>query len=208
MKNTISIFILFYAISLSAQTYNFDYKLKIRNVNPKTAKVYTVQYILNSENSNYDIYVYGDKGTLLDSERNITREFNYSIDVNNRVTYQFFQHTPFRPTDERKINHIIVEKIGENQYSIKCFPTKKSKTPNLEIEVQLKAYNGDFIRFYYLDLSKNIHMKLTNSLKEALNSNFNYVIESYTVDYKNGAVRNNSLEKIEKINLTIAPHDN
>lgn len=208
MKNFIRLFTLLIGFGVNAQTYTFDYNLKIRNINTKTAKVYTTQYILSSENSNYSIYIHDDKGTLFDSERNIIREFNYSKDVNNRVTYQFFRHTPFRPTDEIKINHIIVEKIGENQYSIKCYSTKKNKSPNLELKVQLKPYNSDFIKFYCLDFSKNIHTKLTNSLKETLNGNFNYIIESYTVDYKNGAVNNNSLEKIEKINLTIAPHDN
>lgn len=212
IKKIYSFIIFAIAVSINAQTnYTFDYRLDINNNHSfQSAKKNNtkISYLLNSKNPNYIIYLYPNKnGQLSDHEKNIVRGFNYSTDINNKTTYQFFQHRSFRPADERKINHIIVEKIAENKYSIKCYPKKRNKTPNLELEVYLKPFGEDIIRFYYLDLSKNIQEKLTRSLKEKLDGNYNYVIESYTVDYKNGAISNNSLEKIEKINLKIAPQD-
>ncbi|WP_312391991.1 hypothetical protein [Chryseobacterium sp.] len=192
-------------------TYNFDYRLDINNEHSnhsiKNNKI-NMSYLFNSKNPNYILYLYpGNHGQISDYEKNIARRFNYFTDLNNKTTYQFTQHLRFRPTDEIKINNIVVEKIGENKYSIKCYPRKKSKNVNLELEVHLKPYSEDFIKFYYLDLSQNIHEKLTNSLKEKLNGNYNYIIDHYTVDYKNGAISTDTLEKIEKINLKIAPQD-
>jgi hypothetical protein len=40
-------------------------------------------------------------------------------------------------------------------------------------------------------------------LKEKLNGDYNYVIENYIVDYKNGFLRQYKIDKVEKINLKI-----
>ncbi|WP_313000512.1 hypothetical protein [Chryseobacterium gleum] len=199
-------------VNIYAQiNYNFDYRLDINNEHSnqsiKNNKI-KMSYLFNSKNSNYILYLYPDnRGQISDHEKNIVRRFTYFTDINNKTTYQFTQHLSFHPIDEKKINHIVVEKIGENKYSIKCYPKKKNKKTNLELEVRLKPYNEDFIKFYYLDLNQNIHKKITNSLKEKLNGNYNYIIDHYTVDYKNGATSTDTLEKMEKINLKIVLQD-
>ena len=205
MKNIIRIFVLLIGFGVNAQTYTFDYNLKIRNIKPKgKSKISTGQYIFNSENPNYRIYINNDKGVLYDSERNIIGDFLYQK-KSNKTIYQFTSFKDFLSGDERMIDHIIIEKIDENKYTIKCYPTEKNKHTNLELVISLKPAEKDLIQFYYLDLSNNIHSRLLKSLKDKLDGNYNYIIENYTTDYKNGIKTRNYIDEIQKINLKITP---
>ncbi|MCI3937453.1 hypothetical protein MQX03_09580 [Chryseobacterium aahli] len=208
MKNRIIItFILLIALSIHAQSYTFDYDLKIRCVNPKgKPKISTGQYILNSDNPNYKMHIRQDKtGVLIDkidSEKYIMYDFLHSK-ISNKNFFNFYPSREISYSDNKLIDHIDVEKIGENKYFIKCYPTKKSKHTNLEIIVNLKPIDKDLLRFYYLDLGDSIRQKLIDSLKEKLEGNYNYLIESFSTNYRNGYKTESYIDGIEKINLKI-----
>ncbi|MDC8100045.1 hypothetical protein [Chryseobacterium rhizosphaerae] len=206
-KNIFVIIFLFCLKSFcfSQTSYQFDYNLKLRS-NQSAQKNIDFTYIINSKEPLYGMYLYDDaKGAIFDNKENIRRNFNYRIKAKEIMIHQFLKETSFVSYDEIKIEHIIVEKIKENKYSIKCYPEKDNKNSNLELMVYLKPFNEDVIRFYYLDLSNHIQTRIIDSLKEKLNGNYNYVVERYTVDYKNGAISTNSLKKIDKINFRIEP---
>lgn len=208
MKNKIiTLIVSLIGLSIYAQSYTFDYNLKIRCVNPKgSTKISTGQFILNSENPNYQIYIRQDKtGVLIDkidSEKYMMYDFLHSK-ISNKDFFNFYPSREISYSDNKLIDHIDVEKIEENKYFIKCYPTKKSKRTNLEIIVNLKSIDKDLLRFYYLDLGDSIRQKLIASLKEKLHGNYNYFIESFSTNYRNGYKTESYIDGIEKIDLKI-----
>ncbi|MDF2550847.1 MAG: hypothetical protein K0R77_122 [Chryseobacterium sp.] len=208
MKNIIRIIILFIGFGVNAQSYTFDYNLKIRCVNPKGAtKITTGQFILNSDTPTYEMYIRQDNGGVLidkiDNEKYILHDFLHSK-ISNKSFYNFTSIREINNNlEKRSIDHVDVEKIGENKYFIKCYPTKKSKSTNLEIIVNLRPTDRDLLRFYYLDLGYSIRQKLIASLKEKLHGNYNYFIESFSTNYRNGYKTESYIDGIEKIDLKI-----
>jgi len=153
------------------------------------------------------MYLYNNnKAKLFDHKNGKVIKFNHKIEFKKNI-YEFISSGKLTPNDELYVDHIIVEKIVENKYLIQCFPTRENKKSNLELTVKLKPCNTDLIRFYFLDLSNNIHKNLIASLKEKLDGNYNFIIESYKTDYKNGFKINNAIKKIEKVNFKILLND-
>ena len=207
MKNIIRIIILLIGFGGNAQSYTFDYNLKIRNINPKGAtKITTGQFILNSDTPTYEMYIRQDNGGVLidkiDNEKYILHDFLHSK-ISNKDFFNFYPSREINYSDNMLIDHIDVEKIAENKYFIKCYPTKKTKRTNLEIIVNLKPIDKDLLRFYYLDLGDSIRQKLIASLKEKLEGNYNYFIESFSTNYRNGNKTESYIDNIEKIDLKI-----
>ncbi|GAA4148775.1 hypothetical protein GCM10022217_00090 [Chryseobacterium ginsenosidimutans] len=199
------IFLLFiFAIScVNAQTYTFDYQLKIgKKIKMSPDKNFeNYSLLINSKNPQYDIGLHNNSyGALSDDDKHIAYHFSYSP---NRRTerFSFNDNLKFTPQDEFEIDHILVEKIGENKYAIKCYKKQNAKRPVLDIIASLKPNEDDLIRFYYLDLSHNIQTKIINSLKEKLNGN--YILEEYTANYRN-CNSHYFIEKLDKINLTLS----
>jgi len=208
MKNkTITLIVLLIGLSIHAQSYTFDYSLKVRGINPKGAtKITTGQYVLNSDNPNYEMHIRQDKtGVLIDkidSGKYMMYDFLHSK-ISNKDFFNFYPSREISYSDNKLIDHIDVEKIEENKYFIKCYPMKKSQRTNLEIIVNLKPIDKDLLRFYYLDLSDSIRQKLIASLKEKLDGNYNYFIESFSTNYRNGYKTESYVDGIEKIDLKI-----
>ena len=193
--------------SVYAQSYTFDYKINFNSYNDKTkVSINESSYIINSKNPLYEMHLFDKNGRLWDHENNLLRIFNYNK-VNNKSIYEFTSYQRKLILDNEKvINHIVVNEINKNHYSIKCFPKKENRNANLEMIVKLKATDEDLIRFYYLDLSYTIKNKLIESLKEKLNGNYNYIIESISVNYKKNSSKSNShVTGVEKLNLKITP---
>ncbi|OVE54402.1 hypothetical protein B0E34_19120 [Chryseobacterium mucoviscidosis] len=142
-------------------------------------------------------------GVLHDYKEKICDMHFFRFHNQDKIKYKFTNSETYVTKDEKIINNIIVEKLDENKYLIKCFENEKSEKSNLELTLILKPKNVDLIRFYFLDLSNNIHQKIISKLKEKLNGDYNYVIENYIVDYKNGFLRQYKIDKVEKINLKI-----
>ena len=198
MKYVYSVFFLIIIFLGKAQTtYTFDYKFLIRINNDFANKS---QYLINSENSNYCMYEYNNEGKLFNYGSDEVTKFNHKIE-SGKSAYTFISSQKLTPNNELDIDHTIVEKIGENKYSIKCFSKLDNKKASLEITAKLKSQDKDLIRFYFSDLSESVHKKLIASLKEKLNGNYNFMIESYKIDYKNGFKISNSIKNVEKINL-------
>ncbi|GAA5102968.1 hypothetical protein GCM10023210_44420 [Chryseobacterium ginsengisoli] len=203
MKNSITIFMVLIGLIVNAQTYTFDYQLKIGKKNKMSPDRNFEGYslIIDSKNPQYDIGLHNNSyGALSDNDKHIAYHFNYS--QNKKIErFDFKNYLEFTPQDEFEIAYIIVEKIEENKYSIKCYKEQNAKRPILDLIVFLKPYEDDLIRFYHLDLSHNIQTKIINSLKQKLNGN--YILEEYTANYRNS----NShyfIEKLDKINLTLS----
>ncbi|MDQ0591641.1 hypothetical protein QFZ37_000010 [Chryseobacterium ginsenosidimutans] len=203
MKNLTAIFMVLIGLIVNAQTYTFDYRLKIGSKR-KTSSGYDFQpytLIINSKNPEYDMGIHSNSyGAIGDKGKHIAYHFNYS---QNKITerFDFKSYLEFTPKDELEIDHINVEKIDENKYSIKCFKKPNARRSVLDLIVSLKPSEDDLIRFYALDLSYNINTKIISSLKEKLQGN--YVIEEYTANYKNGNRSHYFIEKLDKINLTL-----
>jgi len=197
------LFLLLFAVCANAQTYTFDYKLKIGS---KIKTYYGYDYepytlIVNSKNPEYDMGIFNNSyGHIGDDGKHIVYHFNYF--QNKKIErFDFKSYLEFTPRDEFEIDHIVVEKIEENKYSIKCFRKPNSKRSRLDLVVTLKPSQDDLIRLYLLDLSDNISRKIVNALKEKLQGN--YVVEEYTANHKNGGRSHYYIEKLEKIDLTL-----
>ncbi|MET3535273.1 hypothetical protein [Chryseobacterium limigenitum] len=121
----------------------------------------------------------------------------------NKGEINFTDFKEYSLDGKLNINKIIIEKLGENKYSIFCFEKEKSKKPSLKLTVNLKSAETNLIRFYYFDSGYKIEKMLINSLQEKLGDNHNYIIEDYTVDYMNGFPPHCMIEKTEKINQKI-----
>ncbi|PVV50795.1 hypothetical protein [Chryseobacterium sp. HMWF035] len=198
--------LLIFSVSyINAQTYSFDYKIVFSSYNEKNKKNETnMSYVLNTQNPFYHMQMFNNKnGVLHDYKEKICDMHFFRFYNQDKIKYKFTNSETYITKDEKIINKIIVEKLDENKYIIKCFENEKSEKPNLELTLILKPENVDLIRFYFLDLSNNIHQKIISKLKEKLNGDYNYVIENYIVDYKNGFLRQYKIDKVEKINLKI-----
>jgi len=206
MKNkVITSLILFIGLSIHAQIYTFDYKINFNSYNEKT-KVSTNEssYLINSKNPLYEMHIFEKNGRLCDYENKTLRYISYNK-VNN--IYQFYSYQrKLMLGNDKLIDHIVVNEIAKNHYSIKCFPKKANKNAKLEIIVKLKAADEDLIRFYYLDVSYDMKNELIGRLKEKLNGNYNYIIESFSVNYRKNDTKSNSyITSAEKVNLKIMP---
>ena len=122
MKKILLLFI-FATYCLNAQTYTFDYQSKIGKKNKMSPDRNFADYslIINSKNPQYDIGLHNNSyGALSDDDKHIAYHFNYS--QNKRTErFDFTNNLKFIPQDEFDIDHILVEKIEENNYSIKCY---------------------------------------------------------------------------------------
>jgi hypothetical protein len=185
--------------SLRAQTYNFDYKIKIKHEHMEQS-----YYFLNSKDPSYKILMFNDQGSLWDSKEEKSRRyfFNYS-EKNSAKPFDFKEILEFIPTDELIIAKITAERLSENKYLIKSFKKENSKKTNLELIVNLMPFEADLMYFYFLDVSHNIQIKLMKALKDQLGGNYNYYISDYSINYRNGVKRHLFIEKIEPINLKV-----
>ncbi|WP_394665480.1 hypothetical protein [uncultured Chryseobacterium sp.] len=205
------IFLIIFVISYTnAQTYSFDYKIKFVNYKKNKNDLQDCFYFVNSQNPNYSMYLYHNKnGAIRDCDKNICNVHKFEYMQNYEFNkYRFINSFQYEVKDEITITKIIVEKIDDNKYTIKCFENESSKKTNLELTVILKPENSDLVRFYYLDLSYNIQQKLIRSLKEKLNGNYNYIIEDYIVNYRQGVKRHYKIDNLEKIDLKIINANN
>ncbi len=190
------IFIISYT---NAQTYTFDYKLKIgSNKNRDFFKKYSL--LINSANSKYKIAIIDKRCFLSDYDKNINYHFQYSQEDTSEK-YNFINYSDISSYKEVEIDHIKVSKIEENKYSIECFEKSNDKKSWLKLIVKLKPYNDDLINFYVLDMNHSIQNQITESLKKELTGN--YIIEDYIIKYGNGGKWHYFIEKIDKINLKI-----
>jgi hypothetical protein len=189
---------------MKAQLYSFNYRIKITTYKAAEKKEFgDWEYYYNSEDSSYFMQIRNNKSGFIrvsEENKNIVHKFDYS---SPKKEIEFTHSNEFIPTDEIEINKIIVEKITDSKYSIKCYPKENSRRPNLELTLNLKPIHINLIRLYHLDLSNNIHQKILNSLAKKLGNNSNYIIEDYIVNYKNGIKWHYKLDKFENINLKI-----
>lgn len=183
------------------QTYTFDYLLKTTHVSERGT--FTVHIMMNSENPNYHMYIANNPAVLHDDKNNSRREIVYT-NLYDETTYYFISHVKNKKTkDELKIDHITVEKMGENTYSVKSFPGKKDRRANMDFTVHVKPADKDLIYFYYLDRPNSINLKLSAALKEKLNGN--YIISDYT---QNGKYKfQHYVNQVDKINFTLTARD-
>jgi len=188
--------------SINAQTnYSFDYKFLIKSSHSPINKS---QFLINSENPKYIMYKYNDDiSKLYDYENNEVIMLNHKTDPNKNI-YNFVSSQKLTSQNRFITDDIIVEKIGENKYLIQYSRIFENINSKIKLTIKLKPWDKDLIRFYYSDLGDDIDKMLLSSLKEKLNGNYDFIIESYTIDYKNGFKVTNSIKNVEKINLKIA----
>ncbi|MGE8512363.1 MAG: hypothetical protein ACN6N7_06620 [Chryseobacterium culicis] len=150
------------------------------------------------------MYKYNDDiSKLYDYENNEVIMLNHKTDPNKNI-YNFISSQKLTSQNRFITDDIIVEKIGENKYLIQYSRIFENINRKIKLTIKLKPWDKDLIRFYYSDLGDDIDKMLLSSLKEKLNGNYDFIIESYTIDYKNGFKVTNSIKNVEKINLKIA----
>lgn len=180
--------------------YTFDYRFLIKS---SLSAINKSQFLISSENQNHIMYQYQNKtAKIFDNENNKFIELHHKTEFDKNI-YQFISSQKLTGS-HFIIDNITVEKIGENKYLIKCFRSFENIKQVIKITVKLKPWDKDLIRFYYSDLGGDVDKRLISSLKEKLNGNYHYIIESHTIDYKNGFKMTNSIKEIEKIKLQIA----
>ncbi|AZA54342.1 hypothetical protein [Chryseobacterium sp. G0201] len=203
LKKILLSFLLLIVFTIQAQqSYTFDYKLKITTYNKKQRKEFgDLIYYYNSKDSSYTMQLYNNiDGKLFVHQENKLAFYKFNSSA-NKGEINFTDFKEYSLDGKLNINKIIVEKLGENKYSIFCFEKEESKKPSLKLIVNLKLAETNLIRFYYFDSGYKIEKMLIDSLQEKLGDN--YIIEDYTVDYMNGFAPHCMIEKIEKINQKI-----
>ncbi|MBB6332390.1 hypothetical protein HNP24_003382 [Chryseobacterium sediminis] len=189
------------SFGINAQTnYTFDYKFLIKS---SLSSVNKSELIINSENPDYVMYKYNDEiSKLFDYENNEVIKLNHKTEPSKSI-YKFISSQKLSLQNGLIVDDIIVEKISENKYLIECLLTNNSIKTKIKLTVKLKPWDKDLIRFYFTDLDDDTDKRLIASLKAKLNGNYNFIIESYTMDYK-GIKISNSIKNIEKVLLKIA----
>lgn len=91
--------------------------------------------------------------------------------------------------------------MGNNTYLVKAYSDDFYKKNNLEIKFELVKSDYPLVQIRFLDLTKNIHDKIYQSLISKLPDE-NYQLEKVYYDYKNGVVMTDNFHKCENINLT------
>lgn len=123
MKKPVLIILFFISISISAQlSYPFNYKLKIKS-EEKFEFVKNFYQLVNSKTLQYNLYVANDiNGDLIDTQRNTVSHI-YIDKENNEFKYDFIDHlkVPKLYKYNNDNDHIFVNLIEPNKYSIKCF---------------------------------------------------------------------------------------
>jgi hypothetical protein len=203
MKKSLLFILFFIYTSISAQlSYSFNYKLKLKS-EEKFESVKNFYQLVNSKILHYNLYTANDiNGDLIDTQRNTVAHI-YIDKEDSKLKYDFLDHLKVPELYKYNINndHISIDEIEPNKFSIKCYE-EDAKNPNLEFIVNLEPFEDDLIRFYNVTFNDDLHIKITNSLKEKLNENFNYYIREYTMKDKEG-LKKYSIEKPIKVNLNL-----
>ncbi|WP_126653127.1 hypothetical protein [Chryseobacterium aureum] len=200
-KAIIYFLFLLISFSLNAQShYIFDYKFLIKS---NLSTIDKSQFLINSENPNYVMYQYHDKAAkIFDHENNEVIVLNHNTEFNRNI-YKFISSQKFNPQNRFIADDIIIEEKGDHQYLIEWYQAIENRKTKIKLTVKLKPWDKDLIRFYFSDLDDGLNKRLVESLKEKLNGNYNFIIESYTINYGKGYRFSHSIENLEEIRLKI-----
>lgn len=204
-KLTLLFFILIFYNAFS-QKYHFDYKCY--NVETQLKGSYkgnkrsNIIYF-NSEKKDFIAYDYSFSGkaerTFLLYDYAGNKLYTYSINQNSDFsTLNLKKVFPIKTYhDEIKIERVEVENNGINLYTVKTYPTNKSKKANLELKILVQKTGFSAPRMQFMDLTPNIHSKIYDALFSKLDSD-NYKIVHVEIDYKNGVIMEDDFSKCEK----------
>lgn len=209
MKKIFLLLSCFFTGFIFSQEYHFDYKCYDIETqlkgnyrgNKRTNIVY-----FNSENKDVIAYDYffsqESKRSFLLYDYNVGILFSYSINQDGKFSsLNLEQKYPIKIyRDEKEIERIEIESIGQSLWSIKAFPTKKSNKVNLELKILIQKTNFPMPNIRFMDLTPNIHSKIYTALLSKLDSK-NYRIVDVITDYRNGVIMHDDFSKCEKVNL-------
>lgn len=190
MKKLLTTLILLSFITIFSQEYHFDEKCVSTStrIRPKIGKENSWKSFiyLNSMNNGYYMNqtLDGSMSYIVDNEINEVLSMKY---IKSNVPYYSLQKrlkTQFE-FGEKKIEKVVVEKIGDDEYLVRCFSRESSNSSNLEVKFKLINSKLPLVEIRFMDLSNLIHKIVYNSLKEKIDFK-NFRILYSEVDYKNG----------------------
>jgi hypothetical protein len=202
------VFLLFLLIIFNfykSQKYNFTTHCSINEVQLKddlNRQSRKIQVYYNLNNSNYIAYLYPKQNLILyDFNEQKIKFFDADYLKKHNILKLISESTIRKYRDEIDINKISVDDLGNNTYSVKAYSDDFYKKNNLEIKFELVKSDYPLVQIRFLDLTKNIHDKIYQSLISKLPDE-NYQLEKVYYDYKNGVVMTDNFHKCENINLT------
>ena len=202
------VFLLFLLIIFNfykSQKYNFTTYCSINEVQLKddlNRQSRKIQVYYNLNNSNYIAYLYPKQNLILyDFNEQKIKFFDADYLKKHNILKLISESTIRKYRDEIDINKISVDDLGNNTYLVKAYSDDFYKKNNLEIKFELVKSDYPLVQIRFLDLTKNIHDKIYQSLISKLPDE-NYQLEKVYYDYKNGVVMTDNFHKCENINLT------
>ena len=198
-KNLILIFS-FLSLLFSAQQDSFHYILTYESIRemPKKGpyKKGIEKIAINNEDSSYYMYIYPDKTARLFDYQNF---FVYHFKINSKTDHLMsnLKMTSSVKMSGLKLAFYSAKKLKENEYLVQVFDDADMKKSTTDITVKIRETPVNLL-FINADIGPH-SIQLEAKLKELLDPNKTYVVESSRVDYKNGTIFNTKLKDYKKI---------
>ncbi|MDR6514839.1 hypothetical protein [Chryseobacterium camelliae] len=196
-----------------SQDYEFNYLLtyKVNRVKPQAKQLDDDKVYINSEDHSYDMNSYSLNKQQVNWIKDFKAELSYRFDVlekengYDRYTYQYARRFIRDDKENRRfVNHVEIEKTGENTYLIKALRNKKT---NFTIDIELEKSDSDLIYFQLPDIPECTEKRILSEFRRVLHGE-NYVVKKAKFDYRNGYIITEELIELKAIQKKNSLPDN